>query len=66
VAGQVVGQAKGAAAGKGHGERREPVAWVQQCHLSHAPLVPAPSAGLTSAIAGHAGLRGRGTGAAGG
>ena len=45
--GQGVRQARSAAAGKSHGERRGPVARVQQCHLSHAPLVPAPSAGLT-------------------
>ena len=53
--GQGVRQARSAAAGKSHGERRGPAGRVQQCHLSHAPLVPALSAGLTSAAGGHAG-----------
>ena len=47
MAGQVVRQVKSAAAGKGHGERWERVAWVQRCHLSHAWLVPAPRLRIT-------------------
>jgi hypothetical protein len=42
VAGQDIRQAESAAFGKRHSERREPVAWVQQCHLGHAPLAAAP------------------------
>ena len=46
MAGQGIGQAKSAAFGKRHGERRERVAWVQQRHLGHAPLAAAPVAVL--------------------